>query len=60
VCLIMDNRLEPVDKLMEFCDNKYRDARKELAFAILALDEDDPATLYWLAAIATKRASEIS
>lgn len=54
----MDDRLEAVDKLLaEMVD---RNAERELAFAILAVDHDDPATINWLAACAAARAAEIA
>lgn len=57
----MDPRLEDIDKIMAVVDtDDHDDTRRELAFAILAVDEDDPATLNWLAAVCAKRAGDLA
>ena len=56
----MDPRLEDVDKIMAVIDTDDRDdTKRELAFALLAVDANDPATLNWLAAICVKRADDL-
>lgn len=54
----MDNRLEAVDKLIAAMPESHDDER-ELAFAVLAVDHNDPATLNWLAACAAVRAAAV-
>lgn len=58
----MDERLEPVDKMLAIMDNDPEEGQlqRELAFALLAVDEDDPATLHWLAATCVARADELT
>lgn len=52
----MDPRLEDVDKMLSTLEDDI-DTEMELSFAIGALDENDPATLYWLATIAVAHAN---
>lgn len=55
----MDPRLEDANKTLATIGEEH-DSQRELAFAILAVDENDPATLNWLAACAVARASELT
>lgn len=58
----MDYRLEAIDKLLSAMSSDGMDevdTAKELGFAILAVDVNDPATLNWLAAVAVKRAGDL-
>jgi len=51
--------LEDVAKILATMDDEH-DSTRELAFAILAANENDAATLNWLAACAVKRAAELA
>lgn len=53
----MDHRLEDVDKILATMDDD--DTERELAFAVMAMDANDPATLNWLAACAVAHAHEL-
>lgn len=55
----MDHRLERVDTLMAGVDEAPGSSAAEFSFAIRAIDENDPATLRWLAATAAVRADDL-
>lgn len=58
----MDARLAEVDAVLTALGTDIADEgklRRELGYAILATDGNDPTALNWLAAIAVARAAEI-